>query len=219
MYFLFHRLSFFGLLAISAALVDHDGWEFYGGRKKRRAHGLNRVTKDTAPVSHGGVAFDEETKIKLDFIVTSDEAPEAPKIQANSKLRNVGSRIKSKEELLLLPDRFGVLNFDPGFSNVDSSWWGRLYVEGFASSMQYFRAHFGLPPPAGTIKLLLASPLSMCDDMTGLPILKNAAEVDGTTVVVAMRGECTFGEKAIAAYNTSDAVGVLFVNNAVSAYE
>jgi hypothetical protein len=88
----------------------------------------------------------------------------------------------------------------------------RLYVEGFPVPLQYFRAHFGLPPPQGEMKLLLASPITMCDDITGLATIYNDNQVDGNTIIVAQRGSCTFGDKAILAHEIG-AAGVLFINN------
>ena len=215
----------------AVALVDHDNWEFHGGMKKRRAHGLNLATKHSAPKnSNGGVDFDEIAETQSEIIVTNDEAPEAPKVISSyagtNPHKRADSRSKTKEELLLLPDRYSVLNFDAGeysedecddneSTNTVNSWWGRLYVEGCPAPMQYFRAHFGEAPPHGNVKLLLASPPSMCDNLAGLSILNNAHDVDGNTVVVAVRGECTFGEKAIAAFEAG-AAGIVFVNNMVS---
>ena len=47
---------------------------------------------------------------------------------------------------------------------------------------------------------MLASPINMCDEVTGLPALNNVDEIDDRTIIVAMRGKCTFGEKALVAY-------------------
>lgn len=52
----------------------------------------------------------------------------------------------------------------------------------------------------------------MCDEETGLPVLDNAEEMEDLTVVVTMRGQCTFGEKALVARDEG-AIGILFVNN------
>jgi hypothetical protein len=52
----------------------------------------------------------------------------------------------------------------------------------------------------------------MCDAATGLPALHNADECDERTVVVAVRGACTFGEKALVAHEAG-AAGILFVND------
>ena len=78
--------------------------------------------------------------------------------------------------------------------------------------MQYFRAHFGREPPEGELKLLLASPSTMCDTRTGLAVLDNAEKVDHRTLIVAERGTCKFGEKALLT-NEYGASGILFINN------
>jgi hypothetical protein len=56
--------------------------------------------------------------------------------------------------------------------------------------MQYFRAHFGREPPEGEVKLLLASPSTMCDTISGLAV----------------------GKKALLT-NEYGASGILFINN------
>ncbi|KAL7542638.1 hypothetical protein ACHAXR_011968 [Thalassiosira sp. AJA248-18] len=236
------------LVTSSVAIVDHDEWEFYGGQRIRHKHGLNRATADNAPrTSDNALRFDRSTPARTVTVVTNDEAPAAGTIP---KLRISSDRVKSKEELLLLPDRYSVLSFDQNNAeDDDSSWWGRLYINGFPSSLQvmekmmivfsdastfqllfhvsncnsyfialcissykYFRSHFGSPPPTRAVKLVLASPLSMCDEVTGLPVLNNAEEIDELTVVVTMRGACTFGEKALVAHDIG-AAGILFINN------
>ena len=100
--------------------------------------------------------------------------------------------------------------------------------------MQYFRAHFGSPPPPdnasdGPSRLVLADPLTMCDD-DGAPALRNAKSLrpahdeaghgnvsgdgngGGSAVLVALRGGCSFAEKAILAEGAG-AGGILFVNS------
>lgn len=215
-----------GLVAIPfvSALVDHDGWEFHGGRKKRRTHGLNLATKDYAPRnSQGWVDFDEKGEEKSDIVITNDEASPAPLVgssYANEEWND--ARIKAKRQLLL-QQKSSVLNFDAAFENnqasesiaAANSWWGRLYVVGIPSHMQYFRAHFGVPPDDKTIRLVAASPPSMCDESARIPILNNAEEMDDRTVIVAIRGGCTFGEKANTAQEAG-AAGILFVNDIVS---
>lgn len=58
----------------------------------------------------------------------------------------------------------------------------------------------------------------MCDELSGLPVLHNANEIKNATtdsyvVIVAVRGQCTFGEKALLAAQQSHASGIIFVNN------
>ncbi|KAL9181115.1 hypothetical protein ACHAXT_009920 [Thalassiosira profunda] len=176
-----------GLIALSAASVDHDGWDFYGGRRVRRKHGLNRATADRAPRHRGRVRFDAPTpRNEPQLIVTADEAP--PAQSYSPVLRGSSDRARAAEQILLLPDRYSVLDFDRDQGDDYSSFWGRLYINGFPGSLQYFRTEFG-----------------------GHPLLENADGIDEATVVVTMRGGCTFSEKAFAAHDAG-AAGVLFVN-------
>eukprot|EP00578_Thalassiosira_sp_NH16_P018356 CAMPEP_0181095702 /NCGR_PEP_ID=MMETSP1071-20121207/10652_1 /TAXON_ID=35127 /ORGANISM="Thalassiosira sp., Strain NH16" /LENGTH=448 /DNA_ID=CAMNT_0023178085 /DNA_START=696 /DNA_END=2042 /DNA_ORIENTATION=- len=194
--------------------LDHDFWEFHGGSRRRFKHGLNLATSSDAPQKDDcNVRFDKHIEIKPDLLVTNDEAPAAPAINPSRQISS--DRVRSKEDLLLLPDRYSVLSFDSNQGDEESSFWGRLYIKHFPDSIQYFRAHFGWPAPSRRpVKLKLASPLNMCDEATGLPILDNIKEIDDETetVLVAMRGECTFGEKALVAHSVGVA-GILFVNN------
>lgn len=197
------------LLSAAALALDHDSWEFYGGQRRRIRHGLNRATKD--------LQNQEPAKI----VVTNDQAPPAPKIEATRTA--FSQRFKDKQEaLLLIPDSYSVLSFDKDPTDGDdnelpqptteSSFWGKLYVEGFSVPIQYFRAHFGQAPPSGVVKLLLASPINLCDDVLGFASLDNADKVDENTIIFAMRGECTFSEKASAAFEAG-AAGIVFINN------
>ena len=100
------------------------GWEFYGGQRRKHKHGLNRATSDAAPRTNGNLKFDLQQRENTDIIITNDEAPPAKHAVVTSS----NSRWKDKEELLLLPDRYSVLEFDS--HSRDGSFWGRLYVEG-----------------------------------------------------------------------------------------
>ena len=207
------------LATIISSTLANDGVEYYGGRRKRRTHGLNSATMDRAAKMKGQVRYDRNTEESSEIVITRDDAPPPPKIEQSNRLRNAGRMMKDKtEELLMLPDRYSVLNFEKTDGveeqelSVESSWWGRLYVQGFPSPKQYFRAHFGRAPPDGEVKLLLASPLTMCDDISGLAMLDNDHEVDSSTVIVAKRGSCTFGDKATLAHELGSS-GILFINN------
>jgi len=102
-----------------------------------------------------------------------------------------------------------VLNFDIS-SGRDSAFWGSIYLENFARPLQYFRAHFGAPPPMGGVEFVLASPPEMCRG--GRATLENAGEIRRENVLVVERGCCSFAEKATLAANAG-AIGILFVNN------
>ncbi|KAL7546360.1 hypothetical protein ACHAWF_009699 [Thalassiosira exigua] len=201
------------LFATTALALDHDGWEFYGGQKRRQKHGLNRATADAAPRDNGGIRFDKAAPgADPDLLITNDEAPAAPVISPNSRGVSTG-RARAKKELLMLPNQHSVLNFGEKNENkpVESAWWGRLYVDGFPNSFQYFRAHFGSPPSNKPVQLVLADPLNMCE--FGEPVLNWPAVASGhSKVLVVARGGCTFGEKARKA-RENDFGGILFVNN------
>lgn len=202
------------LLLFPFAAVANDGFEFHGGRKKRRTHGLNQALTSQAPRRDGQIRFDSYIEAPSQIYVGRDEAPPAPKVE--SRLRSARGSKRKEEDTLLLPDRYSVLNFEDIHRSesltLDSSWWGRLYIKGFPTPQQYFRAHFGSTPPSGEVKLVLASPLSMCDDVTGLATFDNGHQVDDNTIIVANRGGCTFGDKAIFAHELG-AAGILFINN------
>ena len=102
--------------------------------------------------------------------MTNDEAPPAPLIDNSLRSSATSDRFKSIESQLLLPDRYSVLNFDP---QEESEFWGRLYISGFPSSMQYLRGEFGYGAPQRAVKLVLADPINMCDEVTGLAVLNN----------------------------------------------
>mmetsp|Transcript_33850 Transcript_33850/g.78168 ORF Transcript_33850/g.78168 Transcript_33850/m.78168 type:complete len:267 (+) Transcript_33850:46-846(+) len=108
------------------------------------------------------------------------------------------------EEMLMLPEVFS--NLDDAAVKQDfphegnaaeeeasrsSRWWGRLYIDGWPQTVQYMRAHFGEPPPAGLRPMILADPPDAC-----AAVLNNAEEIKKyDAIVVAKRGTCTFGTK------------------------
>lgn len=108
-----------------------------------------------------------------------------------------------------------------------SSFWGRLYVEGFGFPMQFFRAHFGLPPTKGMVQIKLADPIDMCRDSfqqdTLEPDIKKDVKLFETTakegdthvstILLAIRGSCSFTEKAELAHEKYGAQGILYINN------
>ena len=129
------------------------------------------------------------------------------------------------EKLMELPDRESVLSFNtfsdfasdsdiPGqLKQREDSWWGRLLIDGFPVHLQYFRGHFGTAPPVGPVTLLLADPINMCDFVESKGKLDNVGEIKNheRTVVVAQRGNCTFGEKALFA-EENGAAGIMYLN-------
>lgn len=122
------------------------------------------------------------------------------------------------DDLMALPEVFSVLDFgaDGTFAADDdiegqirlrdSRYWGRLYLDGWPQSIQYFRAHFGLPPPRGRKRLIFAEPRDACSDLT------NTDQITSDTILLAQRGTCTFGSKAKIA-QSSGASGVIIINN------
>jgi hypothetical protein len=104
-------------------------------------------------------------------------------------------------ELKALPEVASNLNFEksPFPTNLeeqlairDAHYWGRMYVEGWPAPIQYFRAHFGTPPPSGAFPLLFAHPPDLCDSEEDV----NSMNVDnGTPIVVVQRGGCSFERK------------------------
>lgn len=85
----------------------------------------------------------------------------------------------------------------------EASTWGRVYVDGWPTSIQYLRGHFGLSPPTGTHDIVLAEPLDACEPL---------ANVEGR-IVIAQRGVCTFGTKANRTAEAG-AAALLVVNDA-----
>lgn len=81
-------------------------------------------------------------------------------------------------EALLLPDVPSVLNFDADSdfpASTDpvvlekfrtSRFWGRLYLDGWPTPVQYLRAHVGDAPPKGRHRFVLAEPSHACQPLT-----------------------------------------------------
>ena len=195
----------------------YDGWEMYGGMKKKRRHGLNKA----------GIQ-DDEGDIILQGPESIHEAGEKAK---RKKTKSIFDKLKKPEDYPLLPDRFSVLSFDQvddfaiagdveeESKQEDMSFWGRLYIDGFPDllGMQYFRAHFGFRPPSNIVRFTLATPFTMCDD-DFRPVLNNTGRIDKDTIIVTKRGDCSFVEKAQVGLEAG-AGGLLVINNEVSLYE
>jgi len=88
----------------------------------------------------------------------------------------------------------------------DTRFWGRLYIEGWPQTIQFFRAHFGGSPPIGRKRFVFAEPRDACSPLT------NAEHITADHIVLANRGTCTYGTKA--KFVSATAAGaVVIVNN------
>eukprot|EP00599_Poterioochromonas_sp_BG-1_P012578 CAMPEP_0173161904 /NCGR_PEP_ID=MMETSP1105-20130129/18906_1 /TAXON_ID=2985 /ORGANISM="Ochromonas sp., Strain BG-1" /LENGTH=476 /DNA_ID=CAMNT_0014081465 /DNA_START=8 /DNA_END=1438 /DNA_ORIENTATION=- len=140
-----------------------------------------------------------------------------PKVWAEEEERPA-SMFKVGDEWLALPEVFSNLDF-----SADSSWakdddiegqlrlrstrfWGRLYIDGWPQTIQYFRAHFGIEPPVGRKTFVFADPRDACTE------LNNAHLLTKDHVLLVNRGTCTFGTKAKIA-ERSNASAVIIINN------
>jgi hypothetical protein len=204
--------------------LSQDSPQIQGGRKKRRKFGADLfvVTEDGVVADtiqeqlKGGVMLDDKTinLINADKIAAEEE--EARKSERKPSM----VKLPGRDEYLLLPDRESVLKFDtlqdfstdPAEAKIlrDAAHWGRLFVKDFPVTFQFFRAHYGSAPPDGMVDILLAEPENMCEDFNAF--LANKDRIGENTVIAAIRGNCTFGEKSIVA-EALGAKGILFLNN------
>lgn len=90
--------------------------------------------------------------------------------------------------------------------------WGRIYIDGWPQTIQYFQAHFGTPPPFGKKIFVFAEPLDACEPLR-MPII-----LSDEYIVLAHRGNCTFGSKAKIVGETS-ASALIIINNEPSGIE
>lgn len=139
-------------------------------------------------------------------------------VWAQSSDERLPSTFQVGDEILLLPEVFSVLDFGSNgtFPHDDdikgqmelrnSRYWGRLYIEGWPQTIQYFRAHFGLPPPMGRKQFVFAEPRDACTPLLNADILTE------DHIVLANRGVCTFGSKSKIVAETK-AGGIIIVNN------
>lgn len=128
------------------------------------------------------------------------------------------SMFKVGDEWLALPEVHSVLDFaaDTTYAIEEdlegqlqlrsSRYWGRLYINGWPQSIQFFRAHFGIEPPIGQKTLVFAEPRDACTD------LSNANLLTENHVLLVNRGICTFGTKSKVASRTN-ASAVIIINN------
>ena len=87
-----------------------------------------------------------------------------------------------------------------------SRFWGRLYIDGWPQTVQFFRAHFGIEPPTGRKVFVFPDPRDACEE------IKNPEYYTEDHVLLVNRGKCTFGTKAKNAQKTK-ATGIVIVNN------
>ncbi len=89
----------------------------------------------------------------------------------------------------------------------DSRFWGRLYIDGWPQTIQFFRAHFGTSPPMGHKRFVFAEPRDACGPLT------NGDKLTSDDVVLANRGTCTYGTKAKNVQQSSKASAIIIINN------
>jgi hypothetical protein len=128
------------------------------------------------------------------------------------------SLFKAGDEWLALPEVFSNLDFTADSTPASEEdvegqlrlrstrFWGRLYIDGWPQTIQFFRAHFGIEPPLGRKTFVFAEPRDACEDLT------NAEHLTSDHVILAHRGKCTFGTKAKIAERTN-ASGIIIINN------
>lgn len=122
------------------------------------------------------------------------------------------------EEWLALPEVFSNLDFAADNSPASEEdvegqlrlrstrFWGRLHIDGWPQTIQYFRAHFGTAPPLGRKRFVFAEPRDACADLTNAPLLTSEH------VLLVNRGTCTYGQKAKFAQRTN-ASAIVIINN------
>jgi hypothetical protein len=128
------------------------------------------------------------------------------------------SLFKAGDEWLALPEVFSNLDFSANstFASEDdvegqtalraTRFWGRLYIDGWPQTIQYFRAHFGIEAPLGRKQFVFAEPRDACERLT------NSDFITSDHILLAHRGTCTFGTKAKIAQE-SGASAILIINN------
>lgn len=128
------------------------------------------------------------------------------------------SLFKAGDEWLALPEVFSNLDFNADSTPASEEdiegqirlrstrFWGRLYIDGWPQTIQFFRAHFGIAPPLGKKTFVFAEPRDACSDLT------NAEHLTSDHILLAHRGTCTFGTKAKFAEKTK-ASGIIIINN------
>lgn len=149
----------------------------------------------------------------------------APAPEGSPQLAAPGNWFSVNDEQKLLPEVMSKLTFEtsdhaaPGDLEAEealrtSAHWGRLYVEGWPASMQYLRGHFGEVAPRGALPVLAADPPDLCSSLSDALVTLIREK---PSIIVAMRGTCTFGTKATflaeAAGHNASLATLLLVNN------
>ena len=128
------------------------------------------------------------------------------------------SMFKVGDEWLALPEVFSNLDFTADSTPANEEdvqgqvhlrstrFWGRLYIDGWPQTIQFFRAHFGIEPPLGRKTFVFAEPRDACQDLTNGHLLTN------DHVLLVNRGTCTFGTKAKFSSKTN-ASAIIIINN------
>lgn len=128
------------------------------------------------------------------------------------------SMFKIGDDWLALPEVYSNLDFAADNTHAadddvegqlrlrSTRYWGRLYIEGWPQTIQFFRAHFGSEPPMGRKRFVFAEPRDGCEPLTNANIITNEH------IVLVNRGTCTFGTKAKEVMKTN-ASSVIIVNN------
>lgn len=128
------------------------------------------------------------------------------------------SKFKVGDDWLALPEVFSNLDFNADNAPADESdieaqmylrstrFWGRLYIDGWPQSIQFFRAHFGKEAPYGRKRFVFAEPRDACTQ------LENAHLITSDHVLLVNRGTCTYGNKAKTA-KAAGASGIVIINN------
>ena len=128
------------------------------------------------------------------------------------------SMFRAGEDWLALPEVFSNLDFNADSTPASEEdiegqlrlratrFWGRLYIDGWPQTIQFFRAHFGIEPPLGRKTFVFAEPRDACSDLT------NAHLLMAHHIVFVHRGTCTYGTKAKVVSKTG-ASGIIIINN------
>lgn len=128
------------------------------------------------------------------------------------------SMFKVGDEWLALPEVFSNLDFAADSTPADEGdveaqiklrstrFWGRIHIDGWPQTIQFFRAHFGIEPPMGRKRFVFAEPRDACTDLT------NGHLLTSEHILLVNRGICTFGTKALNAHKTN-ASGIVIINN------
>jgi len=125
---------------------------------------------------------------------------------------------KAGDDWLALPEVFSNLDFNADSTPASEEdiegqlrlratrFWGRLYIDGWPQTIQFFRAHFGIEPPLGRKTFVFAEPRDACSDLT------NSDLISSDHIVFVHRGTCTYGTKA-KIVSKCGAGGVIIINN------